>query len=56
MLFLRRFRALALVFAVAAILVSGFAITSAPARPIHCPLCCMDIPFPPYYVCWHCCP
>ena len=53
---LRRFRALAAVLAVAAILASGFAVTTTTAKPVHCPYCCMDIPFPPYYVCWHCCP
>jgi hypothetical protein len=53
---LRRFRAIAAILAVAAILASGFAVGTSTARPKDCPYCCMDIPFPPYYVCWHCCP
>lgn len=56
MLYLRRLRWLAVVFAVAAVLACGFAVTTTTARPADCPYCCMDIPFPPYYVCWHCCP
>ncbi len=53
---IRRFRAVAAVVAVAAIVAGGFAIGTTTAKPIHCPMCCMDLPFPPYYVCWHCCP
>ena len=52
---LRRLRNVAAVFAVAAILVSVFAIGTTSARPPHCPLVCMDVPFYPYYVCWHQC-
>jgi len=54
-MFMRRLRAVIAVLAVAAILAGGFAFSTSTASPIHCPLCCMDVPFPPYYVCWHCC-
>lgn len=53
---LRRFRMVAAIVAVAAVLACGFAATTSVAVPVHCPWCCMDVPFPPYYVCWHCCP
>ena len=56
MLALRRIRAVAVIIAIVAILAGGFAVTNTEAKPRDCPYCCMDIPFPPWYVCWHCCP
>lgn len=52
----RRFRTLAIIFAFCAMIVAGVAVATASAKPVHCPLCCMDVPYYPYYVCWHCCP
>jgi hypothetical protein len=54
-MFMRRLRAVIAIVAVAAVLAGGFAVGTATAIPKDCPLCCMDVPFPPYYVCWHCC-
>lgn len=51
---IRRIKKLAAIFAVTAILAGTLAINAA-AVPIHCPLVCMDVPFFPYFVCWHQC-
>jgi hypothetical protein len=53
---MRRFRKLAAIVAVTAVLAGVFAVGTTTAIPKDCPWCCMDVPLPPYYVCWHCCP
>lgn len=56
MAWIRRLRMIAVIAAVAAVFACTLAVGTPSARPADCPYCCADIPFPPYYVCWHCCP